>query len=147
MDQGAMTLSMADLSRDGSRASGPRPGKVAGPRAGQPVRRSFTDAFKLAFLDEYESASERGARAALLRREGLYESTVRKWQLARDRGRLSAATSVVAKTSSAEAAEMRRLRRENERLAAELQRTRAVLDVVGKVHDLLETLSEHPDDA
>ncbi len=42
---------------------------------------------------------------------------------------------------SAEAVEIERLRRENEKLTAELTRTKAALEVVGKAHALLELLS------
>ena len=38
-----------------------------------------------------------------------------------------------------------RLRKENERLAGELARTKAALDIVGKAHALLELLSESAD--
>jgi len=42
-------------------------------------------------------------------------------------------------------AENERLRKENEKLAAELARTKAALEVVGKAHALLELLSESAD--
>ena len=38
-----------------------------------------------------------------------------------------------------------RLRRQNERLARELERTQTALDITGKVHALLEQLSESAD--
>jgi len=41
--------------------------------------------------------------------------------------------------------ENERLRRENEKLTAELARTKAALEVVGKAHALLELLSESAD--
>ena len=41
--------------------------------------------------------------------------------------------------------EAERLRRENERLARELAKTKAALEVVGKAHALLELLSESAD--
>lgn len=41
--------------------------------------------------------------------------------------------------------EIERLRRENEKLTAELTRTKAALEVVGKAHALLELLSESAD--
>ena len=46
---------------------------------------------------------------------------------------------------STEAVENERLRRENEKLTAELARTKAALEVVGKAHALLELLSESAD--
>ena len=42
---------------------------------------------------------------------------------------------------------MERLRRQNERLQAELGRTKAALEIVGKAHALLESLSESADSA
>ena len=46
---------------------------------------------------------------------------------------------------SPEAAEVERLRRQNKRLQAELDRTKAALEIVGKAHALLESLSESAD--
>ena len=46
---------------------------------------------------------------------------------------------------SAADAENERLRKENEKLAAELARTKAALEVVGKAHALLELLSGSAD--
>lgn len=53
--------------------AGSEPG---GPRASQPKRRTFSDAYKLAMVQEYDSATESGAKGALLRREGLYDSHI-----------------------------------------------------------------------
>jgi hypothetical protein len=49
------------------------------------------------------------------------------------------------KRRSAEQIELDRLRRQNERLAAELKRTQTALEITGKVHALLEQLSESAD--
>ena len=38
------------------------------------MRRTFTAAYKLRIVEEYFSLTEHGARGALLRREGLYQS-------------------------------------------------------------------------
>ena len=46
---------------------------------------------------------------------------------------------------SAEQNELDKLRRQNERLAAELKRTQTALEITGKVHALLEQLSESAD--
>lgn len=139
-----MTLSMADVPSGESRELSGKVVNGVGPRSGQPMRRTFTDAYKLAIVGEYEALTEHGARGALLRREGLYESNVSKWRRARDRGALTSG-SVRVKQSSGESSENRRLRRENGRLAAELAKTKAVLEVMGKAHALLETLSESAD--
>ena len=116
-----------------------------GPRAGQPVRRTFTSAYKLKIVEEYYSLTEHGARGALLRREGLYQSHLEKWRKARDRGPLgssSKSSAAVHGKPAVESSADRRLRAENARLTAELARTKAVLEVVGKAHALLEILSE-----
>ena len=114
--------------------------------AARPRRRTFTAEYKAEMLDEYDAlpvgSSERGA---LLRREGLYSSHLAEWRKARDAGaRDGLAPKAKAKRSS-EQIELERLRRRNERLAAELAKTRSALDVMGKLHALLEELSESAD--
>ena len=114
--------------------------------AAKPTRRRFTAEYKLAILDEYERLTDPGAKGALLRREGLYSSHIVEWRRARDVGALNALAAQGRKPKrSAEAAELDRLRRQNERLAAELGRTKAALDIMGKAHALLESLSESAD--
>src|ERR1700756_3342911 len=118
-----------------------------GPRAGRPKRRTFTAEYKLRILEEYENAESPRDRAALLRREGIYTSTISEWRRARD----AAAPAAVPESRpgrparDAADAENERLRRENDKLAAELARTKAALEVVGKAHALLELLSESAD--
>ena len=46
------------------------------------------------------------------------------------------------KRRTAEAAELEKLRKRNARLEAELTRTQTALEITGKVHALLEQLSE-----
>ena len=118
-----------------------------GPRAGRPRRRAFTAEYKMRILAEYEQLDDPGERGALLRREGLYTSHISEWRKARDKG---AAGGLAEKPAgrpgrSAADAENERLRKENEKLAAELARTKAALDIVGKAHALLELLSESAD--
>ena len=114
--------------------------------AAKPTRRRFSAEYKLAILDEYERLTDPGAKGALLRREGLYSSHIVEWRRARDVGALNALAAQGRKPKrSAEAAELDRLRRQNERLQAELGRTKAALDIMGKAHALLESLSESAD--
>ena len=114
--------------------------------AARPRRRSFSPEYKLAVLEAYDRLDEPGAKGALLRREGLYSSHIVEWRRARDVGALNALAAQGRKPKrSAEAAELDRLRRQNERLAAELGRTKAALDIMGKARALLESLSESAD--
>jgi transposase len=148
VDQEIVTLTLNDVSPGEPAGLGGRAGGD-GPRAGQPVRRTFTAAYKLRIVEEYFSLTENGARGALLRREGLYQSHVEKWRRARDRGTLAStpARAVIAPAGQpvAQSAAERRLLAENSRLGSELAKAKAVLEVVGKAHALLEILSESAD--
>jgi transposase-like protein len=115
-----------------------------GPRAGRPKRRTFTAEYKLRILEEYENAESPRDRAALLRREGIYTSTISEWRRNRDAAGISESRPGRPARAAADA-ENERLRKENEKLAAELARTKAALEVVGKAHALLELLSESAD--
>jgi transposase-like protein len=117
-----------------------------GPRADRPRRRAFTAEYKAAILAEYDGLAEPGARGALLRREGLYSSHLTEWRRARDAGALAGLTPAQrAAKRSPEQAEIERLRSRAERAEAELAKTKAALEVVGKAHALLELLSESAD--
>jgi transposase len=122
-------------------------GSAGGPRADRPRRRRFTAAYKMEILAEYDRLTDSGERGALLRREGLYHSHVQQWRAARDQGALQALTDKPAgrSTPSKAEAEAARLRKENERLAADLAKTRAALEIMGKARELLELLSESAD--
>lgn len=137
-----MTLTMADLAAASQGDSAAGAAGRAAARPGHATRRVFSPAYKLRIVSEYYSLTEHGARGALLRREGLYQSHVEKWRQARDRGALSPAEAAVKEKPSAEAKENRRLVEENARLTAELEKTKAIVDVLGKAYALLEVLSE-----
>ena len=115
--------------------------------APRPKRRTFTAAEKVAHLDAYD-ALERGSaeRGAYLRREGLYSSHLSEWRKQRDSGALSGlAPKARSKKRSAEQVELDPLRRRTKALEAELERTTTALEITGKVHALLEQLSESAD--
>ncbi|MGP4030373.1 hypothetical protein ACTWPP_44680, partial [Actinomadura sp. 3N407] len=89
-----------------------------GPRTGRPRRRCFTAAYKLRMVEEYDAA-EHGDKGALLRREGLYESSVQLWRRQRDAGELTAAGTsrpAAKKEKTPEQAELEQLRKEKTRL-------------------------------
>jgi transposase-like protein len=119
---------------------------VVSPRSDRPRRRSFTAEYKAAILAEYDSLTEPGAKGALLRREGLYSSHLIEWRRARDTGVQAGLADKPRKPVRSPAeVEADRLRRENERLRAELAKSKAALEVVGKAHALLELLCESAD--
>src|SRR5215210_4709712 len=85
-----------------------------GPRANQPKRRTFSAEYKLAMVAAYDSASEPGAKGALLRREGLYSSHIVEWRRARDAGALAGVGDKPRKPARSDAdREAERLRVEN----------------------------------
>jgi transposase len=109
----------------------------------RPRRRSFTVEYKERILAEYDAlpAGSEG-RGALLRREALYTSHIAEWRKARAAGAREGLAPKTKPRRSPEQVELERLRRKTERLEAELERTKTALEITGKVHALLEQLSE-----
>ena len=110
------------------------PERVRGPRR-------YPAKYKAEILEEYERL-DKAAKGALLRREGLYTSLISEWRKQRDRGALEA----LAKPAGRQQADPRdrevaRLRHQNERLAAELDRAGKVIEVQGKLSALLDQLA------
>ena len=119
------------------------------PRSSQPKRRTFTVAYKLAMIEKYDAATEPGAKGALLRGEGLYDSHISYWRKARDSGALKSSAAAVAavtdKGRPAGEAENERLRKRLAKAEVKLGQTRAALDITGKAFALLGMLSESAD--
>lgn len=110
--------------------------------AARPKKRSFTPEYKLSILEQLDAMSEPSARAALVRREGLYSSHIAEWRKARDAGALDGLAAKPRNKRSPEQIENEKLRRQVERLRKELERTKLALEITGKAHALLEALSE-----
>jgi transposase-like protein len=109
----------------------------------RPKRRSFAAEYKLRIVREADAAVASGAEGAvgaLLRREGLYSSHLTEWRRQRESGELAG---LAAKKRGPQtrknplADEVERLRRENERMKAELAKANTVIDVQRKVAALL----------
>jgi transposase len=114
--------------------------------APRPFRRSFTAEYRARVVAEYDAAP-RGSKAAVLRREGLYQSQIREWTVARDavaRG-ASAPQRRHRATGSGGKDDHGRLRAENQRLTRELATSQAVVEIMGKLQGLLEHISESTD--
>ncbi len=116
----------------------------SGPRADGPQRRrSFSPADKLAHLAAYEQACTTNDGGAYLRREGLYSSLISEWRKQRDAGVLEGkpAGAKVGKLT-AEQAEIARLKRELAQTSKRLATNEVALEIMGKAHALLESISE-----
>jgi len=104
-------------------------------------RRQFPAKYKARILAEYD-ALDRSARGALLRREGLYSSLISTWRQQRDEGAHEALGRPAGRQKSdPRDREIARLKRENERLATELDKQRRVVEIQGKLSALLEQLA------
>ena len=115
--------------------------------AARPVRRTFTAEYRAQLVAEYEAAPH-GQKSAVLRREGLYHSTVREWMQARDAVAREASRPTRRHGGGGRAGgteDPGKLRAENARLTRELAKSQAVVEIMGKLQGLLETISECPD--
>lgn len=103
--------------------------------------RRYSASYKARILAEYEELDKAG-KGALLRREGLYSSLISAWRAQRDQGALAALAAPAGRPpADPRDRELVRLRRETERLAAELDKARKVIDVQGKLSALLGQLA------
>ena len=134
--------------------AGRRAARPDGPRSSRPKRRTFTAAYKLAMIEQYDAATEPGAKGALLRGEGLYDSHISYWRKARNSGALKSPAAAVPadgvpaavhKGRTAGEAENERLRKRLAKAEVKLEQTRAALDIMGKAFALLEMLSGSAD--
>ncbi len=104
----------------------------------RPTRRRFTAEYKLAILKEIDAATEPGEIGALLRREGLYSSHLVDWRRQRDAGALVALGRPRGRSRpDPKDKEITRLRTDNERLRRRLGQAEKIIEVQGKVSELL----------
>ena len=105
----------------------------------RPRRRKFTAEYKRKILAEADAVAGTGEIASLLRREGLYSSTLSNWR----REREAAVHEAFSRKRGPEpqhnpfAVENQKLRRQNERVQEELRKAEIIIDVQKKVATLL----------
>ena len=94
-------------------------------------RRQFSARYKLRILEEAENCGRRGQLGALLRREGLYSSHLTTWRRQREKGQLDGlgAKRRGPKPRDVLEEDLAKLRRENERLKARLERAETIIEV------------------
>jgi len=100
--------------------------------------RRFTAEYKKRILDEADACTTAMQRGALVRREGLYSSHLTAWRRQRAHGILDGlAPKKRGVKPNPLALENAQLRRENERLQAQLHRAETIIEVQKKVSQLL----------
>ena len=148
--QSHMVMPIRDPKLDGAAGAdavgGRRPTAVAAPAAAapelsdRPRRRTFAAQDKLRLLAEIDSAPA-GGTAAILRREGLYSSTLSDWRGLRDAGALGGLTPIKRGPKPAQRnplmAELALAKRENARLVRRLEHAEAIIAIQKKVAALL----------
>ena len=137
----AKTDSAAGTGTDRRPSVVPGPAATAPEMSDRPRRRTFTAQTKLRVLAEIDGATDVGGIGAILRREGLYSSSLTDWRRQRDSGALGALTPAKRGPKSAVrtplAAELAQAKRENARLGRRLERAEAIIEIQKKVAALL----------
>jgi transposase-like protein len=128
-------------SNGGRRPTVAAPASASPELSDRPRRRTFTAQDKLRILADIDHAAETRGIGAILRREGLYSSTLSEWRRQRDAGSFSALIPGKRGPKTAEpnslSAEVATLQRTNARLTQRLARAEAVIDIQKKVAALL----------
>ena len=115
----------------------------------KPQRRRFTPAYKARIVEEAMACTEQGQVGALLRREGLYSSSLTQWRRQYQSGALQALKDDKRgrkRTRDARDQELDRLRREIERLNKKLNQAELIIDIQKKVAAMLGNPIETPPD-
>jgi transposase-like protein len=116
-----------------STAQAPNPEAVI-----RPARRRFTAKYKMEILDAYDRCTSSEERGALMRKEGIYSSSLANWRKARAEGVLSALTQKRGrpKTRTPQEEEMALLKAENQRLQERLAEAEAINEIQKKVSEI-----------
>ena len=147
-----MTITTTDTTSETSAASTERPEYLpaGGPREGRPARRHFSIEYKRRVLAEYESAPV-GSKGLVLRREGLYDASVKRWRTQLEAGTLGRVSTPTPRRGKKTPEQQRisELERQVAKLEAEsAKKDKAIaareeaLEVLGKGVAFLEALSK-----
>lgn len=109
-------------------------------------RRTFTAEYKRRILREADRCREPGAISALLRREGLYSSSLTEWRKARERGDLAGGAKargpVPRPAPDTRDRRIVDLERENAKLEKRARRAEAMVALQKKLALFMETLAD-----
>jgi len=93
-------------------------------------RRYHTATYKLKILKDIEECTVPGGVGAILRREGLYSSTISGWRKQRAAGKLDHST-------NKSADKIYDLEKENRKLKKELEQARLIIDIQKKISNII----------
>ena len=109
-------------------------------------RRQYTAEYKLRILREVDACQGYGEIGALLRREGVYSSSLTNWRRQRERGELDGLSPQKRGPKlDPQAIELARLKREVEHLRERLRKAEMIIDVQKKVAQMLGEAPEETD--
>jgi transposase len=114
----------------------------------KPERRRFSAEDKKRILEEVDRATGHGGIGAILRREGIYSSTLHGWRKERDAAVRQAFSQKRGPQPRCNplSSENEKLRRQNQRLQEEMGKAHIIIDVQKKVAKLLgHPIAETPD--
>ncbi len=103
-------------------------------------RRQFSAEYKARIVREAEACTEFGQISALLRREGLYSSTLSRWRQSMRYGAMAGLDKKRGRPKDPDTQlrqQVRELERENARLKGQLQQAATVIEVQKKVSEIL----------
>jgi transposase-like protein len=101
------------------------------------TRRKFPAAYKLRILKEAENCTEPGQIGALLRREGLYSSSLSLWRHQVTEGLIPKKRGPSVKRADPGVRRIAELERENEKLTRKLKQAELIIEVQKKLANLL----------
>lgn len=114
----------------------------------RPHRRRFSAEYRLRILRQADACTMPGELGALLRREGLYSSSLAKWRRQRDRGVTEALSQPRGRKPTEPAVlQHAKLVKENARLTKELAAAQLVIRIQGNVSALLGITTESAETA
>lgn len=116
----------------------------------KPQRRRLSADYKLRIVQEADRCTQHGQLSALLRREGLYSSHLKKWRNQRDSGALGALhgkkRGPKKTTPNLMVKQMAQQQREISRLEKRLKRAEAIIEFQKKIAEILDIPLKNPDE-
>ena len=138
---GSSSISKSIENSPPSREGGERIGRADPEVLPKKKRRYYTTKYKLRILEQVDQLTEQGQIGALLRKEGLYYSTISRWRKQRDLGILQGLSGKRGPKESKNKQEQKRiqeLERENASLKKKLQKAETIIDFQKKISEILE---------